>query len=85
MHGALSDAEREQVVSLARHCEAAERDEHPLERIMGVEGSDDGLVITTTGTHIARRIAERVEATLKGDLTFHWRDVENLLRVDWKR
>lgn len=52
--------ERETIERIARNVEEAERGEHPLERLMGIEVGADGIELTTTGTHLARRIAGRV-------------------------
>ena len=38
----------DEIVRLARNTEALERAEHPLQRIMAVERTDDRIVITTT-------------------------------------
>ena len=48
---------RDEIERMIANVEGAERAEHPLERVMGVELDDDTLVVSTTGLHIARRIA----------------------------
>lgn len=35
--------------------------EHPLSRIMGIERRPEGLVISTTDTHLPRRIGEALK------------------------
>lgn len=76
---------RDEVLQLARHREAREKAEHPLERIMDVEETAGGLRITTTDTHLARDIGEAVHAAYKGELSYHYNKEENLLRVHWAR
>ena len=71
-------------MSLARHCEANEKSRHPLERIMAIENEAEGVLITTTGTHLAREIAEHVHNAYKGSLEFHYNKEENLLRASWR-
>lgn len=78
-------AHREEILALVRHCESDEKSRHPLERIMAIEDAGGGLSITTTGTHIARRIAEHLHDAFKGDLEFHYNREENLLRAAWRR
>jgi hypothetical protein len=68
-----------------RNREAAEKAEHPLQRIMAVEDSADGVLVTTTDTHLARGIGEAVHAAFKGELEFKYNKEENLLRVQWTR
>jgi len=81
--GKLFAAHRDEIMSLARHCEANEKARHPLERIMTIENSAEGVLITTTGTHLAREIAEHVHNAYKGKLEFHYNKEENLLRAAW--
>jgi len=49
---------RDEIVGLLRNCEVTEKAEHPLERIMAIEDTADGVTLTTTDTHLARKIAE---------------------------
>jgi len=68
-----------------RHCEAAEKREHPLQRIMAIEEQAGGLLVTTTDAHLARRIGESLHAAFKGELAMQYAKEENLLRVSWRR
>jgi len=83
--GEFLTAHRDEVLRLARHREAHEKAEHPLERIMGVEDVKEGVLITTTDTHLARNIGEAVHAAYKGTLEYHYNKDENMLRVHWSR
>jgi NMD protein affecting ribosome stability and mRNA decay len=76
---------REEVLQLARHREAKEKAEHPLERIMAVEDVEGGVQITTTDTHLARDIGEAVYSAYRGELEYHYNKEQNLLRVHWAR
>ena len=55
------------------------------QRIMAIEDSDEGVLVTTTDVHLARSIAERVHDSCKGSLALHYSKDENLLRATWKR
>ena len=57
---------------LIRGVEEVEREEHPLERIMAIEEAGDTLVVTTTGHHIARRIASRLRQRLHRKPKVHY-------------
>jgi NMD protein affecting ribosome stability and mRNA decay len=83
--GQFLAAHREELLHLARHREAQEKAEHPLERIMAIEDVEGGVLITTTDTHLARNIGEAVHAAYKGLLEYHYNKGENLLRVHWSR
>jgi len=76
---------RDEIVGLLRNCEVTEKAEHPLERIMAIEDTEDGVTLTTTDTHLARKIAERLHHAYKGELDFHYNKEENLLRASWRR
>ena len=76
---------REEILELVRNHEAKEKAEHPLERIMRIEDTEDGVLVTTTDTHIARDIAEALYHAHKGELEFHYNKADNLLRANWTR
>jgi NMD protein affecting ribosome stability and mRNA decay len=66
-----------------RNVEVAERREHPLERLMGVEEADGHLVVTTTGVHLARRIAHELSKELHRKPSIRYADGERLVHVQW--
>jgi hypothetical protein len=68
-----------------RHCEEAERREHPLQRIMAVEARGEGLLVTTTDVHLARRIGDALHHAYKGELDYRYNKQDKLLRVSWSR
>jgi hypothetical protein len=41
--------------------------------------------VTTTDSHLARGIAEALQAAYKGDLKLRYSRDENLVRATWKR
>jgi len=85
LQGEFLAGHRDEVLQLARHHEAKEKAEHPLERIMDVEEIAGGLRITTTDVHLARDIGEALHSAYKGELAYHYNKDENLLRVHWAR
>ena len=85
LNGAFCREHRGEVMNLVRHRETREKAEHPLQRIMAVEDTADGLYVTTTDTHLARAIAEALHHAYKGDLEYHYNKEENLLRATWSR
>jgi hypothetical protein len=72
-------------VALVKAREARAREDHALQRIMSVEPAGDGLVVTTTGAHLARALAVAVHEAFKGTLDMTYSQGENLLRATWKR
>jgi NMD protein affecting ribosome stability and mRNA decay len=85
LSGEFEAAHREDILTLARHREAALRADHPMERIMAVESSADGTEITTTGFHLARDIGHAIHHAFHGRLTFDYGNAETELHVKWTR
>jgi NMD protein affecting ribosome stability and mRNA decay len=85
IEGAFFRAHRDEILHLVRNCEAREKPEHPLERIMAVRDTAGGVEVTTTSVHLARLIAEALQHACKGELEFHYSKEENLLRARWTR
>lgn len=61
VRGGLAARHRDEIIALARHAEAAEKPEHPMNRIAAIEQTDEGLVITTTDIHLPRRIGKSIK------------------------
>lgn len=65
----------------------AEREQaaHPLERLMDRIPEDRGMLLTTTGFHLARRLGEIVQAAHGGEVQFSHSEAEDRLSVYWRR
>jgi NMD protein affecting ribosome stability and mRNA decay len=74
-----------EISGLVSNEEARAKAEHPLERIIEVKKEEPGMVVTTTGTHLARRIGEALKHAWKGELELKYSPNEYLVRVYWKR
>jgi len=94
--GAYFSLHQAEIMALIQHVADREMTEHPLERIMKLSDntefttstdhySADSVVITTTGIHIARALAHAVERSHKGQLTQHYNEGEQRVRVLWQR
>ena len=75
----------DELLSRVRSCETSERREHPLQRIMAVQTGSEGILITTTDPHLARRIGEALRSAYKGELRVRYNKDERLVRVYWSR
>jgi hypothetical protein len=78
---------RDQVLGLASNEEARIKAEHPLARIIKIEDqteAPEGVVITTTDPHLARRIGEALHHAHRGTLTCRYEENEDLLRANWE-
>lgn len=76
---------RDEILTLVRHQEQRERHTHPLQRLMAIEDDGDGVMVTTTDVHLARGIGDAVHHAYQGELEFHLKPDDNLLRVHWRR
>lgn len=85
LSGTYLAAHRNDIVNLARNVEAHEKAEHALERIIAIDETPQGLLVTTTSIHLARAVGDAIAHANKGELEYHYNDEENLLRVSWAR
>lgn len=77
--------DRDETVRLIRNAEEAERAEHPLERLMTLEDEPDGgLVVTTTGIHLARALANKLERRFHRQARIRYPEEEHRIQVDWE-
>jgi NMD protein affecting ribosome stability and mRNA decay len=76
---------RDEMVALIQNHEKSEKERRPLQRIMGMEDTREGFQVTTTDSHLARGIAEKIHDAYKGDLKLRYSRDENLVRAVWKR
>jgi hypothetical protein len=83
--GPFFEEHRDEIVHRVTNVESREKAGHPLERIMGIEETADGIVVTTASVHLARAIGVALEDAWKGELDYHYNEGENLLRVLWRR
>lgn len=85
LRGSFLTDHKEEILGLARNEEAAEKNDHPLARIMAIEQVEGDTVITTTDMHLARRIGEALHQAYEGEFTFHYPEQEQMFRATWTR
>jgi len=78
-------AHRDELMKLLRHHADKEKAEHPLARIIAVEDTAEGALVTTTDIHLARDLGAALHHAHQGTLEFHYNEGEALLRVHWQR
>ena len=76
---------KDEILNMIYNVEKAEKEEHPLERIMNITQNNHHVQVTTTGIHIARRIGEALAKSFNGENSFHFSNDDTLLRVIWER
>ena len=85
LKGSFVPAHREEILQLARHQEAVENGEHPMNRIIDVEEGPDSIVINTTDIHLPHRIGTSCKRAFRGTLALHYDEDGYFLRADWRR
>jgi NMD protein affecting ribosome stability and mRNA decay len=85
LRGRFAIEQKEELLRLARHQEAAEKQEHPMNRIMSIEDEVNAVVINTTDIHLPRRIGEAVQRAFHGELSEHFDHEGYFARVNWLR
>lgn len=85
LSGAYLAAHEEEILHMMKNHEAQEKAHHPLQRIMGIEKTAEGTVVTTTDIHLARGIGEALHHAYQGELELHFNPEQNRLRVNWSR
>lgn len=83
--GAFFAEHEQEIMQLIHHRETQEKAGHPMQRIMEIEKTRQGTVVTTTDIHLARGIGVALHHAYQGELDFHYNADQNLLRVNWNR
>ena len=85
LEGEFVAAHADELTALVRHVSEAERNEHPLHRVMAVERHGGSILVTTTDIHLPRRIGHAVEDAYQGQLSTHYDEDGYFARVRWER
>ena len=83
--GSSVAAHLDELTRIARNQEATEKQDHPLNRIINIEPSADGLVINTTDIHLPGRIGKAVKRAFRGKLDEHFDESQYFVRATWHR
>lgn len=83
--GAFVSAHKNEIVGLMRNIEQAENGNHPLNRIMAIDETDDGLLVTTTDIHLPHAIGHALKDAWEGDLGVHYDEEGYFARIEWRR
>jgi len=83
LSGDFFASHEEEILQLIRNHEAKAKSSHPLQRIMDIEKTPQGTLVTTTDIHLARGIGDALHHAHHGELEFHYNPEQNLLRVTW--
>jgi hypothetical protein len=77
-------AHKDEILRLIRNEEERAKGLNPLERIIEITESPEGVIVTTTNEKLAQRLGRTLKSSYQGDTSYHWSD-RKLLTVDWHR
>lgn len=83
LQGDFFHAHRDEIMNLVKNTEERERAVHPLQRIMAIEETKGGTLVSTTDPHLARGIGEALHHAYQGALKLSYSSEEYLVRVNW--
>ena len=76
---------RQELTEMIHHHEARAKAKHPQDRIVTIEDSAQGILVTTTDIDLARDLGEALHEAYEGELELHYNGEKKLLRVHWRR
>lgn len=85
LEGGFVRQHKEEIMNLVRNIEAAESRDHPMNRIMQISEAAGGITITTTDTHLPRRIGKAMRDAWEGELDIHFDAGGCFTRIVWQR
>jgi len=85
LRGTFYVAHADEALKLVRNIEKAEKDQHPLNRVMDMRRAEGKLTVTTTDIHLPRRIAHALESAWGGKLDTHYDEAGHFVRISWER
>lgn len=83
--GGFAKAHEAEIVNLISHENRSAMHLNPLERIMNIEHTDEGLMVYTTNEKLAQKIGRSVHKAYSGSVEYKWSEDNRLARVNWHR
>ena len=85
LSGSFLRRHKDEIVSLVRNLESIEKKDHPLNRIIAILDSEEGILITTTDVHLPQRIGKAIQRAFKGQLDIHFDKGGYFTSITWQR
>ncbi len=84
LSGPFFETHKEEILHAVRNQEKEAKKEHPLCRIIKIEEKEGSAVVSTTDTHLPRRIGEALWHAYHGELHLHYGQDPRLIRMTWQ-
>jgi len=86
LSGEFFEENRAEIINLVRNVEEAQKQDHPMQRIIRIHKDRDGSTqIETTEVNLARRIGDSISRAYQGEYSFQYADNYNRIRIQWTR
>lgn len=85
VEGEFFDRHRVELLNLVQTHVRRATAEHPLRRLMRTDDTPEGVMLTTTDTHLAREIGDALHDAYGGMVNYSFADSQDMLRVHWCR
>ena len=85
LKGAFLADHRDEILNLVMARAERAREQHPMQRIIGMQDVSRGVLVTTTDGHLARGIGVALRDAFKGELDLAFSKEDNLVRATWSR
>lgn len=85
LRGEFLQRHRDEIMNRILRIESREIGRHPMEKIIEIKKGDDETAISTSGVHLARRIANGLHRSFKGNLSYSYGKGERSVKVEWAR
>lgn len=76
---------RDDIMHLVENTVDTQQKEHPMKRLMSIEDSDGGVVVTFTDIHLPRTVGTAIERAYDGELEIRIAEEASIARVYWSR
>lgn len=83
--GRFVAAHKDDIVNLVRNLETAEKNEHPMNRIIAIRDSREELLVMTTDVHLPQRIGKALHRAWGGHLDIHYDEGGYFTSINWQR
>lgn len=83
--GAFAERHRQELLARIRNVEKQSQEERPLERIIRMKQSRNGIEISTTTEHLLARIAKSIHKVFGGELELKYAPEDKFATAHWHR
>lgn len=83
--GSFTDAHRQEILNRIHNVERSTQEERPLERIMSLRESREGIFVSATTEHLVARIGKSIQRDFGGTLSLRYAPEDKFAFAHWHR